>query len=357
MIGTHVRPATNGKFAPFQHLWNAFIKNCRKNSMAGEYVTMDEQLIPFRGCCRFRQYIPRKPDKYSMKLFLMCDVATAYTFNGLPNVGRKDNQRCVGLAESVVKKLVDPVHNSGINVTTDNCFTNAKLAADLLHKQITLLGTVRKNKVVPPEFHAAKERTTGSSLFGFCQKQAMMFYFPKKGKMITLLSSMHDKKEVDERSRKLVMILNYNKTKANMDLVGQMCHIYSVQRRTTCWPLAYFYNCLNLAAIKLFLSPSFQIGKHILTDVALSFENIGMQLLRPHLENRKQVSQIPETMQNALKICGFAGEKPTEEDEERPRKHQRCHICLFTLDCKTVDLSAQCGAPCCNDHKIVICDC
>ena len=58
-----------------------------------------------------------------MKLFLMCDVATAYTLYGLPFVGREGNQRCVraiSMAESVVKKLVEPVHNSGINVTTDN---------------------------------------------------------------------------------------------------------------------------------------------------------------------------------------------------------------------------------------------
>jgi len=31
--------------------------------------------------------------------------------------------------------------------------------------------------------------------------------------------------------------------------VGQLCHNYSVQMRTNRWPLAYFYNCLNLADI------------------------------------------------------------------------------------------------------------
>lgn len=136
----------NDKFAPFRSLWNAFNENCRKNYNVGPYVTIDEQLIPFRGRCSFRQYMPKKPDKYAMKLFLMCDVATAYTFNGLPYAGREGDQRCTGLAESVVKKLVEPILNSGVNVTTDNWFTSAKLAADLLCKHITLLGTMRKNK-------------------------------------------------------------------------------------------------------------------------------------------------------------------------------------------------------------------
>lgn len=57
------------------------------------------------------------------------------------------------------------------------------------------------------------------------------------------------KKEVDEVSGKPVMILDYNKMKGAVDRVDQLCHNYSVQRRTTRWPLAYFYNCLNLAAI------------------------------------------------------------------------------------------------------------
>lgn len=150
---TRQQRASNDKFVPFRSLWNAFVENCRRNYHVSAYVTIDEQLIPFRGRCGFCQYMPSKPDKYGMKLFLMCDVETAYTFNGLPYVGREGNERCVGLAESVVTKLAEPLHKSGINITTDNWFTSSRLATALLSKQITLLGTVRKNKQeVPDEF-------------------------------------------------------------------------------------------------------------------------------------------------------------------------------------------------------------
>lgn len=260
-----------------------------------------------------------------------------------------------------MKKLVEPVHNSGINVTTDNWFTSAKLADDLLHKQITLLGTVRKNRQdVPPQFRAAKGRVTGSSLFGFCQKQALVSYIPKKGKVVLLLSSMHDKKEVNETSGKPVMILDYNKTKAAVDRVDQLCHNYSVQRRTKRWPLAYFYNCLNLAAINaqvFFISkfPNWQAHSH---RRRAFLENLGMQLLRAHLDKRKQMPRLPKPTQNALKICGFARERPVQEAEELPRKRRRCHICPSALDRKTADRCAQCAEPCCIDHKTVtvLCD-
>ena len=59
---------------------------------------------------------------------------------------------------------------------------------------------------------------------------------------------MHSDKKVDETTGKPLMILDYNATKAAVDRVDQLCHNYSVQKRKR-WPLAYFYNCLNIAAI------------------------------------------------------------------------------------------------------------
>ena len=172
------------KFAPFRELWNLFIDNCKKCYAVNSYVTTDEQLIPFRGRVPFKQYMPNKPDKYGMKLFLLCDCASGCTFNGMPYVGREGNERHVGLAEHVVKTLAEPLFNSGVNITTDNWFTNDTLAEDLLRKHITLPGTMRKNKpAVPPEFQAGKKRLWGrlcldshndKLLFHTCRRQTRL---------------------------------------------------------------------------------------------------------------------------------------------------------------------------------------
>ena len=103
-----------------------------------------------------------QPDKYGMKLFLLCDCTTGYTFNGMPYVGREGDERHVGLAEHVVKTLTEPLFNSGVNITTNNWFTSTTLAEDLLRKQVTLLGTMQKIKpAIPPEFQAGKKRDIG----------------------------------------------------------------------------------------------------------------------------------------------------------------------------------------------------
>lgn len=61
------------KFAPFRYVFERFVKNCEHNFCLGEYVTIDEQLIPFTGRCSFRQYMKSKPAKYGLKLLTMTD--------------------------------------------------------------------------------------------------------------------------------------------------------------------------------------------------------------------------------------------------------------------------------------------
>jgi hypothetical protein len=47
----------------------------------GPNITVDEQLMPFRGRCPFRQYIPSKPAKYRIKIWAVCDAASSYVWN------------------------------------------------------------------------------------------------------------------------------------------------------------------------------------------------------------------------------------------------------------------------------------
>ena len=50
-------------FAPMRKLWDNVINQCRCNYSPGPHVTVDEQLLSFRGRCSFRMFIPNKPAK------------------------------------------------------------------------------------------------------------------------------------------------------------------------------------------------------------------------------------------------------------------------------------------------------
>lgn len=60
---TRQQRKANDKAAPITDIFNKVIKNSQKMYCPSEHVTVDEMLVPFRGRCSFRMYLPKKPHK------------------------------------------------------------------------------------------------------------------------------------------------------------------------------------------------------------------------------------------------------------------------------------------------------
>jgi len=80
-------------FAAVSQIWEVFINNCDQRYYPGENITIDEQLLAFRGRCGFRMYIPNKPAKYGMKIMVIYDSKSSYMLNTI--LGKEDKTtRC-----------------------------------------------------------------------------------------------------------------------------------------------------------------------------------------------------------------------------------------------------------------------
>lgn len=66
------------RLSPIRELWEKFIKNCEFYYTPSNDITVDGQLLSFRGRCKFRMYIKSKPDKYGLKIIEMNDAQTFY---------------------------------------------------------------------------------------------------------------------------------------------------------------------------------------------------------------------------------------------------------------------------------------
>lgn len=147
------------KLAPIREILDEFVKNCLKNYSPGDCITIDETLVPFRGRCSFIQYIPNKPAKYGIKIFTLCDSKMFYVSNFEVYCGKQPPGR-YELSNSptdIVIRLVEPFKNKNRNLTTDNWYTSYPLAQKLLQKNITLVGTLKKNKrEIPPIYYLIK---------------------------------------------------------------------------------------------------------------------------------------------------------------------------------------------------------
>ncbi|XP_027864911.1 uncharacterized protein LOC114139283 [Xiphophorus couchianus] len=243
--------AETDKFAAISDVWRAFVTNCIASFNPGRHITIDEQLYPSKTRCCFLQYIATKPDKFGIKFWVACDLKAKYICNVFPYLG-KDPSRPSGerLSETVVMRLMEPFMDKGRTVTTDNFFTSLSLAQRLLSRKTTILGTVNKRHREIPQSAKRKDRTEFTTQVFSTTGATLTVYVPKRKKAVYILSSMHSVVETEDTTkRKPNTVTDYNKTKCGVDVMDQMVREYSVRAGTRRWPVAVFYNLIDMAAL------------------------------------------------------------------------------------------------------------
>ena len=120
---TRVQRKANDKFAAISEVWDQFVENCKKLFEPFEDMSVDEQLVAFRGKCPMRQYMKSKPAKYGIKVWAAADVKMSYLYNLQVYTGKlPGNAPEKNLGHRVVCDLMEPLFGTGRGVTTDNFF-------------------------------------------------------------------------------------------------------------------------------------------------------------------------------------------------------------------------------------------
>ncbi|CAF3896597.1 unnamed protein product [Rotaria sp. Silwood1] len=217
--------------------------------------------------------------------------------------------------------------------------------------------TLRKNKSeIPMEFLPNKTHEVGSLLFGFEDNLTLVSFVPKKNKAVLLLSSKHHDNQVDNKTGKPIVVLNYNKTKGAVDTVDQICHKYTVKRGTKRWPLCIFYGMIDVTALNAFIlwkakNPEWNRDKRY--QRRLFLEELGLSLVTPLLDFRSKTSKfLHKDIQNALAIVGHPVAKRNSQksnEDSAQGKRKRCSMRETSKDRKTSIKCYNCSA--CN-HRI-----
>ena len=112
---------------------------------------IDEAMVAFRGRLGFRQYIPAKPHKYGIKVWVRADSHNGYVCDFNVYTGKEGNRVEVGLGESVVLKLCDSITGKYFHIYCDNYFSSVRLFKKLLEKGLYACGTIRTNRKCWPK--------------------------------------------------------------------------------------------------------------------------------------------------------------------------------------------------------------
>lgn len=352
---TRIERLQTDKLAPVRYILDNFVSNCRKSYCVGQFMTIDEMLVPFKGRCNFIQYIPNKPAKYGLKVFALCDSETFYTANLEVYCGQQPEgpYKKSNSPTDIVHRLVEPYKGKNRNLTCDNWYTNYPLAKSLLKDHITLVGTLKKNKrEIPIELLPYKARPVKSSIFAFQKDVTLVSYSAKKNKAVVLLSTMHDDDKLDSKTEKPDIVMFYNSTKGGIDCVDQMCGNYSVSKRTRRWPLVIFFQLLNIGGLNANILYN---TLHPSQKRRIFMKNLSLSLMKPHLESRAQIQNLPMDVKLFLSRYKHFVEHQNEEPEEKTRG--RCVLCERKKNRVTTIKCSTCRRMACKEHVVTIHKC
>lgn len=348
------------KLAAIRLIFEKFVSNCANAFKPSDYLTIDEQLVAFRGKCPFRQYMPMKPAKFGIKIYALVSSSNFYTTNLEVYVGQQPEGpfRKSNKVNDLVCRLVEPIVGSHRNITADNFFSSIPLARILLQKSLTYIGTLKKNKPEIPEcFLPNKERESKSSIFGFQDKCTLVSYVPQKNKAVCAISTMHYNKAIDGDTgdeKKPCIITSYNQTKHGVDILDKMCRHYDVCRNSHRWPLTIFFHVMNVGAVN-----AINIYRANKNDENISrrtfLKELAYQLMEPAIRRRVAMDTLPKEIRRRGKLLLHIPEEPPV-----PRVQAgtvgKCFLCGRNRNKSTRKTCDKCQKWVCPDHQKCVCD-
>ena len=130
---------------------NSVVNKCR-NVHPEERHSVDEQIIPTKCRSGLRQYLPKKPHRWGIKVWARCGVSgIVYNFEiytGAESKTTGDIGGDLGVGGNVVKRLVAGLKKDcGHKVYFDNYFSSVNLLKYLKKEGIWAVGTIRGDRL------------------------------------------------------------------------------------------------------------------------------------------------------------------------------------------------------------------
>ena len=134
-----VRPIINHLSVKFSELYHPH-----------KEVAVDKAMVKFQGRSSLKQYMPMKPVKRGIKVWVLGDSHTGY-FSKFDIYCGKSSSSEKNLATRVVKSLTEPLKGKFHHVYFDNFFTSERLVTELEEDGLYACGTARKDRRGFPE--------------------------------------------------------------------------------------------------------------------------------------------------------------------------------------------------------------
>ena len=296
-----------------------YLVNKFKNVYVPEdHISIDEELLLWKGQLSFKQYIPMKRARFGIKLF--------------------------------ISRLMETLLNQGYRLYVDSWYTSQELFNYLTENNTAACGTARKNRIkLPREFTDAALAKGEHSFRRNGDLLAIRFNGKKE---IYFLSTIHKANMVNtgrwdrqgNQVRKLQVVHDYNRYMGGVDRNYEMLANYISVRKSMKWTKKVAFHFIEEAVLNAFL-----LNKK--TDNRKRYLKFKMEAITALLASGGADLAAP-TAADWLSGCHFPEVIPPTPMKQNPQK--RCVVCTRSQrrkesryqcgDCP--ERPALCAAPC-----------
>ena len=308
------------------------------------HLSIDEMMIGTRCRISFLQYIPKKPTRFGIKVWVLAEAKTGYVldFQVYTGASEEKSERDVSLGHKVVMQLMEPYKGK---VTAFLLTTSTRVLLSFLnylkrgHNYCT--GTVCTNrKNFPNALKPEKKHPMGSFRFATARNAKLTVAWWRDRRDVYVMSTMHNisastvlKRPKGEREKKPIpcptAIIDYNKWMGGVDLADQLLSYYSMTTRHTLkWWKKVFWRLVDIAIINSWIIFHINNPKSEINSQKLFRLKLAEELVQPLL-NLWASPQSPEYLQSTR------GRRPATPETRLSGKHLpyktskrgRCAVC------------------------------
>ena len=319
-----------------------------------QYLSFDEGCCPWKGRLSWRVYNPKKPNKFHMKLFQVCEASSGYILGFDVYTGSTE---CAMFAETVgvsdeavgdsitAKVVVGLLAYTGLVgkghfIYMDNFYSSPVLFDELNLLDTYCCGTLRSNRrQVPEAIKQVKLKNNGDTVFRRRDNLLALKHHDKRD--VCMLSTIHQATYVvvDQRVQggqlaqvlKPTCIYDYIKRMGGVDTSDQMLQYYSVFRKTT-----KYWRKLFLHLFNMIITNAFILQKKYGTNDKLNHYDFRLSLVyalldeaveAPKPQGRGRKVNVDEESVTRLSGRHFPDHIPAKEGAKRARPARDCAAC------------------------------
>ena len=232
---------------------------------AAKNLSIDEQLLLWKGRLGFKQYISNKRSRFGIKIFSLCELSE-YLWNSFVYLGKEaimsnDEQEYIKLGKSgaVGPKLMADLYGKGYHLYVDNWYITEKLFRHLEDNGTAACGTAMGHRLTVPK--SMKEKYLSNGEYTYRRDDNTLMIGLKDKKEIYFLSTIHNtavsntnKKNKDgEIVSKVTLVQDYNKNMVGVDGKDALISNHTSVRKSLKWTTKVALHFIEEAILNAFI--------------------------------------------------------------------------------------------------------